>query len=114
MKKLAIVIAAIALIGTPAFAADIAVKAAAPSPAPVYNWTGWYVGVNGGLATQTKASTLTGFNVEFGQVTTTGTTWFSPVGGFGGGQIGYNWQTAPWVVGLEADIQGGSIRDSDT
>jgi len=24
-----------------AFAADIAVKAPAPSPAPVYNWTGW-------------------------------------------------------------------------
>jgi len=25
-----------------AFAADIATKAPAPSPAPVYNWTGWY------------------------------------------------------------------------
>jgi len=42
MKKLATVIAAIELIGTPAFAADMAVKAPAPMPAPVYNWTGWY------------------------------------------------------------------------
>jgi outer membrane immunogenic protein len=32
MKKLAIAIAAIALIGTPAFAADIAVKAPPPAP----------------------------------------------------------------------------------
>jgi opacity protein-like surface antigen len=49
MKKLAIVIAAIALIGTPAFAADMArkmpVKAPPPPPpAPVYSWTGLYLG----------------------------------------------------------------------
>jgi len=37
MKSLATNIAAIALIGTPAFAQ-------AP-PTPVYNWTGWYAGV---------------------------------------------------------------------
>src|SRR5215472_12518551 len=52
MKKLATAIAAIALVGTPALAADIAVKAAAPSPAPVYNWTGWYAGVNLGAASK--------------------------------------------------------------
>ena len=51
MKKLATAIAAIALIGTPAFAADMAVKAPpSPPPAPVYNWTGWYVGVNAGAS----------------------------------------------------------------
>jgi outer membrane immunogenic protein len=51
MKKLAIAIAAIALVGTPAFAADMAVKAPPPPPpAPVYNWTGWYAGVNLGAS----------------------------------------------------------------
>ena len=30
-----------------AHAADLAVKAAPPVPAPVYNWTGLYIGVNG-------------------------------------------------------------------
>jgi len=37
MKKLLTTIAALALIGTPAFAADMAVKAPPPAPAPVYN-----------------------------------------------------------------------------
>ncbi len=50
MKKLATAIAAIALIATPAFAADMAIKAPAPMPTPVYNWTGWYVGVNAGAS----------------------------------------------------------------
>jgi hypothetical protein len=47
MNKIAGGIAAIAaLIGAPAFAADMAVKAPPPAPAPVYSWTGWYVGGN--------------------------------------------------------------------
>jgi opacity protein-like surface antigen len=50
MKKPATAIAAIALIGTPAFAADMAVKAPPPPPAPVYSWTGWYVGGNIGYS----------------------------------------------------------------
>jgi opacity protein-like surface antigen len=54
MKKLAMgFVAAVALIGTPAFAADLnkpVYKAPPPArPAPVYNWTGWYVGANWGL-----------------------------------------------------------------
>jgi len=35
-----------------------------------------------------------------------------PTGGFGGGQIGYNYQVSNWVFGIETDIQGASIRDS--
>src|SRR6201997_5040922 len=47
--RLGTAVAAIALIATPAFAADMAVKAPpAPPPAPVYNWTGFYVGGNVG------------------------------------------------------------------
>ncbi len=48
MKKLLNAIGALGLIGTPAFAADMAVKAPPPAPAPVYSWTGWYIGGNVG------------------------------------------------------------------
>ncbi len=49
MKKLATCVFAVAaLIGAPAFAAHMAVKAPPPPPAPVYNWTGFYVGGNVG------------------------------------------------------------------
>src|SRR5262245_45494528 len=50
MRKLAIAVAVTVLIGTPAFAADMAVKmpvkAPPPAPAPIYSWTGWYFGGN--------------------------------------------------------------------
>ncbi|MBI5265437.1 MAG: hypothetical protein HY852_26895 [Bradyrhizobium sp.] len=45
MKTLAFAIAAITLIGTPAFAADMAVKTPPPAPAPVFGWTGFYAGI---------------------------------------------------------------------
>jgi opacity protein-like surface antigen len=38
-----------------------------------------------------------------------------PAGGFGGGQIGYNWQGAlgsRLVLGVEADFQGAGIEGS--
>ena len=31
-------------------------------------------------------------------------------GGVFGGQIGYNWQTANWVIGIEGDFDGASIN----
>ena len=120
MKKLLISsITALGLIGTHAFAADMAVKAPAPAPAPVYNWTGWYAGVNAGAS---FGNVKTDFNVT--PVVLAGTP-FSPGFGFsdtnypngfiGGGQIGYNWQYSPLiVVGLEADFQGALERDSST
>ena len=52
VKNVAIGFAAVlALAGTPVFAADMAVKAPPPAPpsAPVYSWTGCYVGGNVGL-----------------------------------------------------------------
>jgi outer membrane immunogenic protein len=49
MKKLLVSsIAALGLIGAPAFAADMAIKAAPPAPAPVPTWTGFYGGIQFG------------------------------------------------------------------
>ena len=70
--------------------------------------------MNGGGGSS-KDSFVTGSNFDLGLGTIKQGGTISPVGGFGGGQIGYNWQiAAPWVVGLEADIQAGSIQDSNT
>jgi outer membrane immunogenic protein len=99
MKKLLTAIAAIALIGTPAFAADVAVKAPpSPPPAPVYNWTGFYVGGNIGASfgrakTDFNAAPVTvGVNSNPPSSFTTpgfaGSNTLSPSGFMGGGQIG--------------------------
>ncbi|WP_315838389.1 outer membrane protein [Bradyrhizobium prioriisuperbiae] len=75
------------------------------APEPVANWTGFYIGGNGGGATALNKSSLQdgAVNEKFN---------LSPDGYFGGAQIGYNWQAANWVWGLEADIQGGSLKDN--
>jgi len=70
-----------------------------PLYAPLPVWTGFYAGINGGGGDTANSGDL------------------SPSGGFGGGQIGYNWQGVfglggSWVLGLEADIQGSGISDS--
>jgi outer membrane immunogenic protein len=121
VKKLATTIAAVALLGTPAFAAGMLVKA--PPPAPVYDWTGWYGGVNAGagfgnVKTDFNATPVLVTLTNFSSSTTPGLTGSNtelPRGFIGGGQVGYNRQIAPvWVVGLEADIQGAFGKDSDT
>jgi outer membrane immunogenic protein len=105
-----------------AFAADIAVKAPPPAPAPVLTWTGWYVGVNAGASfgtvkTDVSAAPIlwTQFAPSLHQITP-GFGFFDetyPASFIGGGQVGYNWQYSPLiVVGLEADFQGSNEKES--
>jgi outer membrane immunogenic protein len=83
----------------PASAADMAVKARPPAPviAPIYDWTGFYIGANGGWG-QTRNCwdflDAGGFAVASGCRDRSG--------GLAGGQIGYRWQMSQWVFGLEA------------
>jgi outer membrane immunogenic protein len=115
-------VASVALMASPVMAADIAVKAPPPAPAPVYNWTGWYAGVNlgasfGHVKTDFNTQPIT-VSTSFGGVPIpgfAGSNILYPSGFIGGGQIGYNWQVSPiWVVGLEADIQGALEKESAT
>lgn len=94
----------------PAMGADMPVKAprvAAPV-APVYNWTGCYVGGNAGYS---WGHARGDFNSA-----TLGTSYsasLNPNGFIGGGQIGCNWQGGPnWVWGLETDFQGSAQKAS--
>jgi outer membrane immunogenic protein len=107
MKKFLLAsIAAAAISSASAFAADYPTKAQQYAP---FNWSGFYVGVNGGYAWDPKST----MNYS---APATGFAGFSPGfetrGAFGGGQIGFNWQVAHSVFGIEADIQGGNLRDA--
>ena len=92
----------------PAMAADMAVKAAPPVPyiAPMYNWSGFYIGVNGGWGSSRNRYEWTGpgvFALGYGADATGGTI---------GGQIGYNWQAGSWVFGLEAQGNWADLSKS--
>ena len=102
--------ALIALATSPALAADLPVRGPVyKSPPPVvYNWTGFYGGVNVGYSwgRQTNDWTIPGFlAVSEGQ---------NMNGVIGGVQWGYNWQIGNWVLGTESDFQGSSQRGSTT
>jgi outer membrane immunogenic protein len=70
---------------------------------PIFTWTGFYVGINGGYIFETGKSTITGSPAFLplgpaGSLKTTGE-------GFTiGGTIGYNYQIGNFVAGLEADL----------
>jgi outer membrane immunogenic protein len=110
-------IAALAMVSS-AMAADLPVKAPPPAPvmAPVWNWNGFYIGVNGGYSWGRAGRDVTFANPVTGAavvVAGTGTTSDSNLnGGLFGGQIGYNWQTSNWVFGLETDAQWTGQRGS--
>jgi len=110
--------AAASLLATSAFAADLPAKVYTKAPivpVVVYDWTGFYVGLNGGYSWGKANTTMTGVSplaaifpipafAPFGQ---------NVNGGIGGGQIGYNWQVdRKWVLGLEGDIQWSGERSS--
>jgi len=98
MKKFILGSVALAMIAGHAMAADMLLKA--PPPAPVYGWTGFYVGINGGYSWGHAANTYT----IPGEIPVS--TSQSMDGWLFGGQAGYNWQmNSNWLLGLEADIQ---------
>jgi outer membrane immunogenic protein len=107
MKKLLLAGAALAALASSASAADLAARPYTKAPAavaPAYNWSGFYAGVHGGYAWSDEATVgITGIGTITGSTSDLN-------GGFGGGQIGYNWQFAPsWVFGLEADAAAADI-----
>jgi outer membrane immunogenic protein len=128
MKKILIAgIAAAAFCGAPAFAADMPVKAPVykAAPAPLYDWSGFYIGGNAGYGwarsqERNDPPFINGLfvGVQCGLI--------GPLGvgandcehglhGFiGGGQTGYNWQRGNWVFGVEASFSGADLSGTET
>jgi outer membrane immunogenic protein len=84
-----------------------AYKAPMVQPVPVYNWTGIYLGVNGGygIGQQTPGSL---FGDSFSAFNYNGNDWL------GGITAGAQLQSGHTVIGLEADIDWASISGSGT
>jgi outer membrane immunogenic protein len=112
MKKLVLSTAGLlALCISSAFAADLPMKAP-PAPLPVWTWTGFYVGVNGGAGWGTTETTLTSISAPgLGAVAANFPVAQNSRSGFlGGGQIGYNYQSGWAVFGVQADIDGLDVK----
>jgi outer membrane immunogenic protein len=115
MKGFVLACAALAVIAVPAMAADMSsarMYTKAPMPAPVFSWTGFYLGANigGGWAQVTDSATaaVPGIGTFSASPSSTAS------GVIGGGQIGYNWQAGNFVFGVEADIDGSGEKSTST
>lgn len=123
MKRIFVGTAGIAaLFATGALAADLAPRPYAKAPVivdPGYDWTGFYVGLNGGYSWGRANTTITPSTLPapFAAVPTFpfAATSTNVNGGIAGGQFGYNWQVnRSGVLGLEGDIQWSGERGSSS
>ena len=105
MKKFIVGAAFAAVSSTCAFAADLPMQAykSAPVASQVYNWTGLYVGVNGGYGTGTQ-DPLTLVSGRFDRAS------FDISGGMFGGTMGAQIQQGYVVLGLEGDLDWANIK----
>ncbi|MGX1323116.1 outer membrane immunogenic protein [Bradyrhizobium sp. USDA 377] len=112
MKK-NLLLAAVSLVAlsaaAPALAADLAARPYTKAPpamvAAIYDWSGFYIGINGGGGSSHATWDFVGVGREGSHDATGGTV---------GGQIGYRWQSGQWVFGVEgqgnwADFSGDNL-----
>jgi outer membrane immunogenic protein len=102
MKKI-LIGALLAGVATSALAADLPTRKAPPVPyvaPPIFTWTGFYLGVNGGGGFASMNHNDGVFN--------------GPSGGLGGVTAGYNYQMNQFVIGLEGDYDWGDISSRRT
>ena len=92
---------------SPALGADLPMKAG-PVVTPLYDWSGFYVGVFGGGGMG---------NHNYGNGTPNGYANYlinyDSTGGIAGGEVGYNVQSGSIVVGVEGDGFWSGIKGSD-
>jgi len=116
MKKFLLATVGLVALGmaAPASAADLAArpytKAPPPMIAPIYDWTGFYIGANAGYAWSNRCLDITAIN-GVGFVEAEGCR--NAGGGVAGGQIGYRWQTNNFVFGVEAMGDWANLRNSN-
>ena len=113
MKRFLFTMAAFGLFALPAMAADLAPRPIykAPVPVPVWSWTGFYIGINGGGGSAHNCWDL--LVDAFGDLPGPEGC-HDATGGTVGGQIGYRWQMGQIVFGVEGQGNWASFSGSNT
>ena len=109
MKKILLMTTGLVVLASPVMAADLAARPytkAPPMMAAIYDWSGFYIGINGGGGWSHNNWNVGG--VSEGS--------HDSSGGTVGGQVGYRWQTGPVVFGVEAqgnwaDLNGSNVSN---
>ena len=120
MRRIAAIAAglfSIVALSSAASAADLPPKIdytkAPPLVAPVHNWAGLYIGLNGGGGSSRNCWDLTR-SFAGTPPSPLRETCHDASGALVGGQIGYRWQMTNWVFGLEAQGDWANLKGSGT
>jgi outer membrane immunogenic protein len=111
MRQLLLSTVAIAALAGQAFAADLPSRKEAPvyvAPAPIYNWTGFYGGLDiggsfGNANLWVPGNPINGYTFSHNA---------NNDGVIGGGFIGYNYQVNNFVLGLQGEFDGTGTGNS--
>jgi outer membrane immunogenic protein len=109
MRKFLLSTLGLFTMAAPALAADLPVKAPPVYVPPMYNWSGFYIGADGGWG---RSNNCWDFFAAGGGVLPAGC--FDKSGGIVGGQIGYRWQQPNnnFVIGVEAQGDWADLNRS--
>jgi outer membrane immunogenic protein len=106
MKKIITLAALMTIAAATSNAADLPSQQpyrAPPMVSPLYDWTGFYLGVMGGYGFANNA-TVGNLNITDANLK----------GGFAGGTVGANWQMGQFVIGLETDAAWSFVGRTDS
>jgi outer membrane immunogenic protein len=112
MKRILLTTVSLGVLGlmSPAFGADLPFYTKAPRAAtPLYDWSGFYVGVFGGYGLGNHNLNNALGPAGFANSTAN----YEAKGGLAGGEAGYNVQSGNYLVGVEADGFWSDIKGND-
>jgi outer membrane immunogenic protein len=111
MKRILLTTVSLGVLGlvSPALGADLPYAKAPVIAAPVYDWTGFYIGGFGGggygnhnVNNATGPTGLADFTANY-----------TSQGAVAGGEAGYNWHSGSYVVGLVGDLFWSGMKGND-
>jgi outer membrane immunogenic protein len=108
VKKLLLAVSALALSAASASAADLAARpyVKAPMLPAIYDWSGFYIGANGGYGWTTEKRYFEGSTTPYAS--------FNPAGGAVGGQFGWRTQAGAFVWGFDLQADWANLTGSAT